>query len=144
MTQTLTKRIATPTLLRAFSWVAIIEACTWVALLFGMYLKHVTQTTELGVRIFGSLHGAAFIAYVILTVLVARRQRWPIVWTTLIALAASIPPCMTAVFDLVARRRGLFVHAETAPTSPDEGRFDPHAHEVLDNPGRQLGSDAAT
>lgn len=116
MNQTLTKHMATPTLLRAFSWVAIIEACTWVALLFGMYLKYVTQTTELGVRIFGSLHGAAFIAYVILTVLVARRQRWPIVWTTLLALAASIPPCMTVVFDLVARRRRLFESA-VAPTA---------------------------
>jgi RND superfamily putative drug exporter len=128
--QTLTKHIATPTLLRAFSWVAIIEACTWVALL-GMYLKYVTQTTELGVRIFGSLHGAAFIAYVILTLLVARRQRWPIVWTTLLALAASIPPCMTAVFDLVARRRGMFAHAETSRTTPGE-RFDPHGQLVIE------------
>lgn len=133
MIQTLTKPMATPTLLRAFSWVAIIEACTWVALLFGMYLKYVTQTTELGVRIFGSLHGAAFIAYVILTVFVARRQRWPIVWTTLLALAASIPPCMTAVFDLVARRRGLFVPAETSPTSPEQRRFDPQGQAVVED-----------
>lgn len=122
MTQTFTRRLATPTLLRTFSWVAIIEACTWVALLFGMYLKYIVQTTELGVRIFGSLHGAAFIAYVILTAFVARRQRWPIVWTTLLALAAAIPPFMTVVFDLVARRRGLFEHAEASPTSRDEPR----------------------
>lgn len=141
MTQTLTKPIATPTLLRAFSWVAIIEACTWVALLFGMYLKHVTKTTELGVRIFGSLHGAAFIAYVILTVLVARRQRWPIVWTTLLALAASVPPCMTAVFDLVARRRGLFESAE-APTAARSKPRRPTSHPIVSDPvGRD---DAAT
>jgi integral membrane protein len=131
MTHTLAKHMVTPTLLRAFSWVAIIEACTWIGLLAGMYLKYVTQTTELGVRIFGSLHGAAFIAYVILTVLVARRQRWPIVWTTLLALAASIPPCMTAVFDLVARRRGMFAHAETSRTAPGE-RFDPHGQLVVE------------
>ncbi|MER7036140.1 hypothetical protein, partial [Streptomyces albidoflavus] len=30
-------------------------------MLIGMYFKYVPETTELGVRIFGALHGAAFI-----------------------------------------------------------------------------------
>ena len=94
-------------LTRVFSRIAVIEACTWAGLLGGMYLKYVPETTEMGVRIFGSLHGAAFVAYVITTVLVARRHRWPLFWTTLLALAAAVPPFMTAVFESWARRRGL-------------------------------------
>ena len=49
---------------RAFSVVAVAEAFSWAGLLLGMYLKHVAGTTELGVRIFGSLHGALFVTYV--------------------------------------------------------------------------------
>ena len=41
-----------------------------------MYAKYVSETTELGVRVFGSIHGAIFIAYVLLTLAVSRRLRW--------------------------------------------------------------------
>ena len=40
-----------------FRRVAIAEAVTWALLLTGMFLKYVTETTELGVRIFGMVHG---------------------------------------------------------------------------------------
>lgn len=115
MSQVTTRPTTTSSLIRAFSSIAIIEACTWVGLLAGMYVKYVPETTELGVRIFGSLHGAAFIAYVVLVSLVARRQRWPLLWTTLIALAAAVPPCMTVVFDRWARRRGLLADPAASP-----------------------------
>ena len=94
-------------LVRAFVAIAVIEAFTWAGLLVGMYLKHVADVTELGVRIFGSLHGAAFVAYVVVTLLTARVQRWPLLWTTALALVAAVPPFMTAVFERGARRRGL-------------------------------------
>jgi RND superfamily putative drug exporter len=94
-------------LVRAFVVIAVVEAVTWAGLLIGMYLKHVADVTELGVRVFGSLHGAAFVAYVLVTVLTARSQRWPVRWTTALALVAAVPPFMTAVFERVAHRRGL-------------------------------------
>jgi RND superfamily putative drug exporter len=94
-------------LVQAFVVVAVIEAFTWAGLLVGMYLKHVAGVTELGVRVFGSLHGAAFIAYVVITLLTARAQRWSVFWTTALALLSAVPPFMTAVFERVARRRGL-------------------------------------
>ena len=55
---------------------AIAEAITWALLLTGMFLKYVTETTELGVRVFGMAHGVVFIAYCLTTVVVAVDQRW--------------------------------------------------------------------
>lgn len=94
-------------LVRAFVVIAVVEALTWAGLLVGMYLKHVADVTELGVRVFGSLHGAAFVAYVVIALLTARSQRWPLVWTTVLALASALPPFVTVVFERAARRRGL-------------------------------------
>ena len=59
----------TPALL--FRRVAIAEAITWAPLLTGMFLKYVTETTELGVRVFGMLHGVVFVAYGVVTLVVA-------------------------------------------------------------------------
>ncbi len=36
---------------RFFTFFAIAETVTWTLLLIGMFLKYVTQTTEVGVRI---------------------------------------------------------------------------------------------
>lgn len=111
--------------LRAFTIVAVIEAVTWSGLLVGMYLKYVPETTELGVRIFGSLHGAAFISYILITIIVARKQKWRIRWTTLIALAASVPPFGTIAFELWAKKKDLLnpaTDARRAPAStPNDG-----------------------
>ncbi|MBB4958489.1 MMPL family transporter [Micromonospora polyrhachis] len=98
--------IRTGRLLRSFTWIAVIEACTWAGLLIGMYLKYVPKTTELGVRIFGTLHGGAFIAYVLLAALVAIRLKWRLSWTTVFALLAAVPPFMTVAFETWARRTG--------------------------------------
>ena len=43
------------------------EALSWVGLLIGMYLKYVPRTTELGVHVFGPIHGAVFVAYVLVS-----------------------------------------------------------------------------
>lgn len=92
--------------LKTFRFVAIAEAVTWALLLSGMFLKYVTETTELGVRIFGMLHGVVFIAYCLTTVLVAVDQRWS-KGRALIGLAASIPPFFTVVFDRNAEKNGV-------------------------------------
>ena len=74
--------------------VATAEAVTWTLLLIGMFLKYVTETTELGVRIGGMLHGIVFIAYVLVTVIVWVDQQWP-AKRGLIALVTAIPPLAT-------------------------------------------------
>jgi integral membrane protein len=82
----------------AFRIVAVAEALSWVGLLIGMYVKYVPETTELGVQIFGPIHGGIFVAYVVTAVVAARVLRWSI-GTTLLALAASVPPLASMVFE---------------------------------------------
>src|SRR3954452_22534271 len=87
----------------AFRIVAVAEALSWVGLLIGMYVKYVPETTELGVQIFGPIHGGIFVAYVVTAVVAARVLRWSI-GTTLLALAASVPPLASIVFERWANR----------------------------------------
>ena len=61
---------------------------------------------DLHVQVFGALHGAAFVVYVVVSVVAAVRLRWSLgvlFW----ALVASIPTFCTLVFEVWARRRGL-------------------------------------
>jgi integral membrane protein len=86
-----------------FRAVAIAEAISWTGLLIGMLFKYVLSDNELGVKIFGPIHGTIFIAYVITVAVVRRPLRWT--WpTTLLALAASIPPLFTWFFEIWAQR----------------------------------------
>jgi integral membrane protein len=89
-----------------FRVVAIAEACSWAGLLIGMFFKYVVVFDDIGVNVFGPIHGALFVAYVVVTLVVARVLRWrlPI---TLIALVASIPPLATLWFERRAHRQGL-------------------------------------
>ncbi|GEP34577.1 hypothetical protein NSZ01_23450 [Nocardioides szechwanensis] len=92
---------------RLFRVVATAEALTWAGLLTGMFFKYVTETTELGVRVFGMLHGVVFIGYCLTTVVVAVDRRWTLGRTAL-GLASAVPPFMTVWFDRhVERRAGL-------------------------------------
>lgn len=102
---------------RLFAVVAIVEAVTWTGLLVGMFLKYVTETTELGVFVFGRLHGAAFVLYVIVTAVAAIRLRWG--WkAALLAGVAAIPPLATLPLEVGLRRRGYLRHpAEDADAS---------------------------
>ncbi len=91
--------------LTLFRRAAIAEAVTWALLLTGMFLKYVTETTELGVRVFGMVHGVVFIAYCLVTVLVAVDQRWSL--RLLVAgLVCAVPPFATVPFERYAERRG--------------------------------------
>lgn len=83
-----------PTPRRLFTVFATAEAVTWTMLLIGMFLKYVTETTEVGVRIGGMAHGIVFIAYVLVTVIVWVDQKWPAKQGG-VALASAIPPLLT-------------------------------------------------
>lgn len=92
--------------LRLFRRVAVAEAITWALLLVGMFAKYVTKTTDLGVRVFGMVHGIVFVAYCVTTVLVWVDQRWS-ARRGVLGLLASIPPFFTLWFDRRAERAGV-------------------------------------
>ncbi|AEF41682.1 DUF3817 domain-containing protein [Hoyosella subflava] len=90
---------------KRFRFIAVTEALTWVGLLVGMFFKHVSQTTEIGVKIFGPIHGLAFALFVVIALATARELRWS--WqVTGLALLSSIPPVGTVVFEWWAVRKG--------------------------------------
>lgn len=92
---------------RVFAAVAFIEAMTWAGLLIGMYFKYyAADPTPIGVRVFGPVHGVAFMVYVVVSVLTAVRLRWPW-WAALLALAAAVPPLVTLPLEWWFKRRGL-------------------------------------
>lgn len=95
---------------RLFSIVALVEAATWAGLLVGMLLKYGTGTTDLGVWLFGRLHGAAFLVYVAVAFIAGARLRWPM-WALLLAVLAAIPPLATLPLERWYRRRGLLSSA---------------------------------
>ncbi|MEA5126284.1 DUF3817 domain-containing protein [Xanthomonas floridensis] len=91
---------------RLFAVAAFIEGITWAGLLLGMFLKYGTQTTESVVWLFGRAHGAAFVFYVVVSVLVALRLRWPW-WAWAVSLLAALPPLVTVPLEMWFRRIGL-------------------------------------
>ena len=100
--------------------VARVEAVTWTLLLVGMFLKYVTETTELGVRVFGMAHGVVFIAYCLTVVLVGVDGRWR-PGQVLLGLVSAVPPFATLWFERYAAARGLETESwrlrDAAPSS---------------------------
>ena len=90
---------------RVFRISAIAEACSWVGLLIGMFFKYVVVGNDLGVKVFGPIHGALFVAYVVCSIVASRALRWD-TRTLVLALAASIPPLFTLWFERWAARTG--------------------------------------
>jgi integral membrane protein len=98
----------------AFRIVAVAEALSWVGLLIGMYVKYVPETTELGVKVFGPIHGGIFVAYVVVALVASRVLRWS-PRTTVLALVCSVPPLATAWFERLATRNGKLPRQQAVP-----------------------------
>jgi integral membrane protein len=81
------------------------EAVSWAGLLIGMLFKYVLSDNEIGVKIFGPIHGFIFVAYVLTALLASTAQKWER-RTTILALLASIPPFGTIIFERWAIRTG--------------------------------------
>ena len=88
-----------------FRRLALAEAVTWALLLLAMFVKYVPEWTELGVRVFGMVHGVVFLGYCVVAVFVATDQRWG-AGRTLLSLASAVPPFATVWFERRAVRRG--------------------------------------
>jgi integral membrane protein len=100
----------------AFRIVAVAEALSWVGLLAGMYVKYVPQTSEAGVQVFGPIHGGIFVAYVVVALAASRLLRWN-ARTTLLALAASVPPLATVLFERWVSRTGRLPARDAVPAA---------------------------
>ena len=100
----------------AFRVVAVAEALSWVGLLIGMYLKYVPRTTELGVHVFGPIHGAVFVAYVVGVLMTSRVLRWS-PRTTVLALICSVPPLATVWFERLATRNDRLPRQQPVPAA---------------------------
>lgn len=103
---------------RLFHAVALIEALTWAGLLIGMTFKYLINGDQRAVRIFGALHGAAFIVYSILTVVAGARFRWG-ARVTAVGVLAAFPPFCTVLFDRWAKRTGRLAVAEDRDDPPN-------------------------
>ena len=104
------------TVATAFRIVAIAEAVSWAGLLAGMFVKWVLRTSEVGVQVFGPIHGGIFVVYLVVTLVAARVLRWS-AGTTLLALAASVPPLVTVWFERRATRDGRLPLRDAVPAA---------------------------
>ena len=91
---------------KRFRFVAFFEAATWVGLLIGMAFKYLpADGSEIGVKVFGPLHGAAFLLYLPVTGWTIYALRWGF-FTAIAAIVASLPPFGTFIFEKWAARTG--------------------------------------
>src|SRR3712207_7718533 len=89
-------------MLRALRPVALAEATSFLALLVASYMKH-SDRGATGVEILGPIHGALFLAYVALVLIVRPDAGWSNRTTGWILLAAVLP-LGGYVFDWWLRR----------------------------------------
>ncbi|MEO7262315.1 MAG: DUF3817 domain-containing protein [Jatrophihabitantaceae bacterium] len=83
-------RAGFPSIIGAFRLVAIAEAMSWLLLIVATIVKY-SADAPLGVHVLGPIHGALFVGYVLLALVVARQLRWK-ARTLLIVLAESVFP----------------------------------------------------
>lgn len=101
-----------------FRFFAVLEALSWLGLLTGMAFKYLPEEgNEIGVKIFGPVHGGVFVLFLLVTLLAAREFEWN--WkTTVLALLSSIPPFFTVLFEVWAVRTGKFDQQVSGTESP--------------------------
>ena len=103
-----------------FRVAAMAEAVSWVGLLAGMYFKYLgSPRTEIGVKIFGPVHGGLFVAILIAGVLAGVAFRWrPGTWA--LALLGTLVPLGSVIFVIWADRKGRLDRpvSSAAPRGP--------------------------
>lgn len=83
--------------LRPLRWVAVVEATSFLALLLATYFKY-GHDEPVGVEVLGPIHGALFVAYVVLALLVWNHTRWRVP-TAIAVLAGAVLPFGGFVVD---------------------------------------------
>lgn len=109
-----------------FRIIAIAEAFSWAGLLVGMYFKYLSSApTEVGVKIFGPIHGGVFVAFVVAALLVGFARKWSIV-TWVMALLGSIVPLGSVIFVIWADKNGRIDGAVSGPADLTDSAVTPH------------------
>ncbi|AOX65814.1 hypothetical protein BJK06_08655 [Curtobacterium sp. BH-2-1-1] len=101
-----------------FRAAAVAELVTWTMLIAGMVLKYGLGAGDWGVRIGGGVHGFVFLAYLVVTTVVAVNQRWS-AGALVLGWASAVVPYATVPFEVAVARRGML---EGAWRSGAEGR----------------------
>jgi integral membrane protein len=76
--------------LRTMRYVALAEATTFLALLVATYIKY-SADAPTGVQILGPIHGALFVAYVLIALNLRPRAGWSTRVTLGVLLGAVVP-----------------------------------------------------
>jgi integral membrane protein len=76
--------------IRNMRYIALAEATSFIALLIASFVKR-TGGSELGVQILGPIHGALFIAYVVIALQLRPRVGWGAKTTFWVLVGAVIP-----------------------------------------------------
>ena len=95
-------------LVKTFRIAAIAEAITWAGLLIGMFFKYIVVKNQVGVQIFGPVHGFVMGFYILAVLLVKPELPWGR-RELAIGLGASVPPLATYFFErwVVAQAREI-------------------------------------
>ena len=67
-------------------------------------------------HVFGPIHGAIFVAYVVVALVTSRVLRWS-PRTTVLALICSIPPLATVWFERLATRNDRLPRQQAGPAA---------------------------
>jgi integral membrane protein len=72
-----------------------------------MFFKYVVVGNDIGVRIFGPIHGGLFVAYLVVLLWLASQERWRLPRLA-VGAAAAVPPFTSVLFErwTARRRRG--------------------------------------
>jgi integral membrane protein len=98
---------------RGFRLAAVAEAISWTGLLIGMAVKYGPAQDEVGVHVFGPIHGVLFLVFLVAALRVRRGQRWSTA-VLAVALLSSVPPLGSVVFERWATRTGRLAEPEPA------------------------------
>ncbi len=77
---------------------AFAEALSWLGLLIGMFFKYIVVKNQVGVQIFGPVHGFVMGFYILAVLLVKPELPWGR-RELAIGLGASVPPLATYFFE---------------------------------------------
>lgn len=89
-----------------FRAAAIAELVTWTLLIAGMIVEYGLHAGDWGVRIGGGVHGFVFLAYLVVTTVVAVNQRWS-AGALVLGWVSAVVPYATVPFEVAAARRGM-------------------------------------
>jgi len=84
----------------------MIETASWAGLLVGMYFKYAVGKSENLVSFLGPVHGCAFLLFILISFVVAKKLKWPW-WVLNIVLLSAIPPLMTLPVCFWLKHHGL-------------------------------------